>query len=727
MMRVVIAGLLVVVAAIAVLQWTAKDLIMHLLKSQLEANEIELVSISIAELKLLNLKLHSVEIKTKDWQVKAEGVDAFLSFDGEVVVKIRDAKIKLTPQNSSEDAQSIEALLETVDTAIGGLPVSGQMDRVEYCQPGVCLPLNVRWQRQGQALKASLWLPIEGVWLEVEKKHSWSLSAVVRQESAEVLIDASLSHSENLLTLESSLHAGLPHSLQFDPAEIDLRSLAVTGVSRLPLQTKLDEIVAELLSSHQVSAVAKVLLNEGDLAVFAEGAYQARFDYADQDVAITFVDVPEFQVSFGDLASGVFAIGSEEQCSLSLGLGIAQCELSSVASRWDVQHELGKFAGDIMLSGWQIEWVDDELYSNGTAELSLFDLSEGRELLAGNIKFDYGDDKIELQSEAIRLLAAELKLSLAHKLSDAIGHAEVSLNDSGNLGATLQYGLAKSDTESDIAQAIDGEYQLDSTISWNLEAAPVLSHESQLTLNSLSLNYDGYEMNSGEMVIHASGFPMVSAELLFETHLLDVGVPLSGMEANLALGYDSDNGQLSVQGRKLKFDLFGGQVSTSELNYRYPQGSGAAVLTLQSLQLAELLALQQQDLNATGLLSGSVPVQFTDGNMSVESAQIAAESPGGFIQYEAEASVLELAKSNAGVEVVLEAMKNFQYHALQATVDYAADGKMLAKTSLKGANPNYQGGREVHLNLNLEENILVLLKSLRLGSDIAEQISEKRG
>jgi hypothetical protein len=116
---------------------------------------------------------------------------------------------------------------------------------------------------------------------------------------------------------------------------------------------------------------------------------------------------------------------------------------------------------------------------------------------------------------------------------------------------------------------------------------------------------------------------------------------------------------------------------------------------------------------------------MTAGILSVSGASIKAQSPGGYLRYQPNAAVRLLGNQNQGLSVVLDAMDNFQYHTLAAAVDYSPEGIMTARTSIKGANPQYQNGREVFLNLNLEENILKLLESLRLGSEMAEKIGEK--
>ena len=188
---------------------------------------------------------------------------------------------------------------------------------------------------------------------------------------------------------------------------------------------------------------------------------------------------------------------------------------------------------------------------------------------------------------------------------------------------------------------------------------------------------------------------------------------------------DPGNNITTLFGDRLKLNVLGGTISSQQFGYDLGTGNGGAMFSAEQLQLPEILALQRQDFTCSGVVSGSVPVQLTAGILTVTDAALAAEKPGGFVRYQPDQSVSALAEQNSGLSVVLAAMNNFQYHTLTAAVDYSADGLMTARTSIKGANPQYQEGREVYLNLNLEENIKKLLESLRLGTDVAEKIGEK--
>ncbi|NTU97136.1 MAG: hypothetical protein HGA62_04880, partial [Chlorobiaceae bacterium] len=72
-----------------------------------------------------------------------------------------------------------------------------------------------------------------------------------------------------------------------------------------------------------------------------------------------------------------------------------------------------------------------------------------------------------------------------------------------------------------------------------------------------------------------------------------------------------------------------------------------------------------------------------------------------------------------------EALSNFLYVQLHSSISMAPDGKSIITIRLRGNNPDFQGGRLVEMNINVEQNLLDLLRSLSISSGIEQIISEK--
>jgi hypothetical protein len=148
-------------------------------------------------------------------------------------------------------------------------------------------------------------------------------------------------------------------------------------------------------------------------------------------------------------------------------------------------------------------------------------------------------------------------------------------------------------------------------------------------------------------------------------------------------------------------------------------------LELEELALDQILALEQEDFESTGSISGSVPVQINKGKVSVTNGMASAVAPGGVIRYKPSESVLGFVAENDALKIVVDAMSDFQYYSLEAVLEYSPEGDLVAITGLKGSNPGYENGRDVHLNVRLEENLKTLLQSLLFSDEVADQIEKK--
>ena len=59
------------------------------------------------------------------------------------------------------------------------------------------------------------------------------------------------------------------------------------------------------------------------------------------------------------------------------------------------------------------------------------------------------------------------------------------------------------------------------------------------------------------------------------------------------------------------------------------------------------------------------------------------------------------------------------------SVQYQEDGNLWLNTRLEGRNPGWQNGRPVHFNLNVEENIPALLKTLDTVTRVEDAFTEQ--
>lgn len=148
------------------------------------------------------------------------------------------------------------------------------------------------------------------------------------------------------------------------------------------------------------------------------------------------------------------------------------------------------------------------------------------------------------------------------------------------------------------------------------------------------------------------------------------------------------------------------------------------VLLIRQLDLAELLRQHPTtDLSANGKLSGRIPLKIKDKQFSVAQGVLAADQPGGRLQYRTAASAA--GSGNPGMKLVFDALADFHFSVLSSEISYSHSGKLLLALQLQGANPAIQAGRPINLNINLEEDLPAMIASLQLANKLNDTLTKR--
>jgi hypothetical protein len=154
---------------------------------------------------------------------------------------------------------------------------------------------------------------------------------------------------------------------------------------------------------------------------------------------------------------------------------------------------------------------------------------------------------------------------------------------------------------------------------------------------------------------------------------------------------------------------FEGTFETGPFEYGVETGQAAFDVEVTGVDLGRLLALYGDRVTASGTLDGRLPVRIDDRAVRVDAGRIDARPPGGQIRV---AEGLVRGIGQPGLDFALRALGDFTYTLLSAEVDYAPDGQAVIAVQLRGRNPRIEGGRPIHYNLTVTENVLELLRSL---------------
>ncbi|MDH5700655.1 MAG: YdbH domain-containing protein, partial [Nitrospirota bacterium] len=139
-----------------------------------------------------------------------------------------------------------------------------------------------------------------------------------------------------------------------------------------------------------------------------------------------------------------------------------------------------------------------------------------------------------------------------------------------------------------------------------------------------------------------------------------------------------------------------------------------------------ILRLEQQEtVKGTGTLDGMLPLIISGKEIEVHQGSMHARQPGGTLQLKVDKETASSwARSQPNLDLIVKSLENYHYSKLAVGVDYEKNGILKLATQLEGKNPDFRNGVPIHFNLNIEENIPALMKSLSLVKDLENNIEK---
>jgi hypothetical protein len=207
---------------------------------------------------------------------------------------------------------------------------------------------------------------------------------------------------------------------------------------------------------------------------------------------------------------------------------------------------------------------------------------------------------------------------------------------------------------------------------------------------------------------------------------------------------------IDVGGGDLRFGVDpGGVVEIESLDWRFQGGELTAagrfdpfsdeneiVIGVARIDLGSLVAdLGRADLMATGILSGTLPLRVEGDRIFADGGRLKAGEEGGVIRYqpgglpppglEPEPEERPQSGSVGGMNLVLDALRNFHYRTLEVQVNGELTGEMVLGLKIEGSNPNVYDGYPFQLNLNLEGPLADVIEGGATGFRVQDAV-EKR-
>lgn len=363
---------------------------------------------------------------------------------------------------------------------------------------------------------------------------------------------------------------------------------------------------------------------------------------------------------------------------------------------------------------WQVDSAAMGTKVGGTLGVNLEHDGESR--LRTSLDATFEDGRLRASDDDAMVQGIEpVKLDIAYDSNAATTLASATYTGSPEPFATLLPSGLTLEAQGNLDVVVSSKWRegLGSSVSGSISGTDLIVSYSHIMATGLAVDAT------------ITGWPAWSSAVPVAVRIrtLDAGVPLTNANLSFRARGESVAGW-AIDGVSLDANLLGGRITSNNFAYSRLTRLGHASLEVERVQLEQVLSLEGEEFESQGQLSGSVPVQIENDNIRIEGGQFAALEPGGVIRYRPDSS--GILASNAQLKLVTDALEDFHYDELTAEVGYdSVPGTLIARTTLRGRNPGYQDGREIHFSVNIEEDLNGLLRSLQLSDDIVDELERR--
>jgi len=228
-------------------------------------------------------------------------------------------------------------------------------------------------------------------------------------------------------------------------------------------------------------------------------------------------------------------------------------------------------------------------------------------------------------------------------------------------------------------------------------------------------------LNGKTAVTLAAGAAVTVAPAAVDVALVDIGFPIETLRCRLT----PDPAAKAVDVDSVSMTTLGGEVQADPFRYAIDAADNRIMLHAKAIQLPLIVRLADlETVEISGSVSGDIPVTIRGNVIVIDDGQLDSDPPGGTIRYSGGAAA-GIVNDSSRLGVVTRTLRNFEYNALSSRVDYSEDGDLKLRMRLTGVNPDVDPTQPVILNLNVDNNVPQMLRSLQATRSI-EDILEKK-
>lgn len=206
----------------------------------------------------------------------------------------------------------------------------------------------------------------------------------------------------------------------------------------------------------------------------------------------------------------------------------------------------------------------------------------------------------------------------------------------------------------------------------------------------------------------------------FSLGLVDAGFPLENGHLEFELAGDN-----LLRINKVSWPFAGGRIGAENVRVPFDRLPDSVTATISNVDATALVNLADvADLNAEGVLEGTVPILLGEEGVVIDDAQLSSIG-GGVLRYRSASAAESLKQSGGSAEILARALQDFRFEDLSIRLNGPLDGEIVAKAQINGANPALYDGKRIELNVSLQGALREFLQSANVVRNIPETIRDR--
>jgi hypothetical protein len=258
---------------------------------------------------------------------------------------------------------------------------------------------------------------------------------------------------------------------------------------------------------------------------------------------------------------------------------------------------------------------------------------------------------------------------------------------------------------------------LNGKLSANIQARlDTFATQGEINLIDVNASYEDILISklnyAPEFTFDSGTLQFSPAKLRIES--LNAGVPIDSFVASI------EGSLTELVANKISLNLFAG---TAAIEQFYLDGRDQKLtVVVNNIDLARLLELEKQSgIEVTGHIAGTLPMTLNKGALSIEQGRLYNQHDGK-LRINKNAAFEALKAQQPSLSKKLSLLEQLNFEKLESDVNMTQDGQLKMNIAIVGFNPVAK--ETVNFNYGHEENVLVLLRALRLTDSLSKKIEQ---